>query len=94
MRTLKRWRIAIPLAFFSAMPLAATIVGAVAFWEEDSPARRVITVFLGIMFAACLGIALSIGFDRKLEDPPWLRIGTVVLFIGLGCGVSWVRDMV
>jgi hypothetical protein len=91
---LKRWRLAVPLALLSLLPLAATIIGMIAFWQDDSPARRAITVFLAVMFAACFGVALSIGFDRKMESPPWLRIGTIVAFIVLGCGVSWVRDLV
>ncbi|GLY05001.1 hypothetical protein [Actinoplanes sp. NBRC 101535] len=94
MNALKRWRIAVPLLFFSVTPLAATIIGAVAFWQDDSPARQAMTVFLAFMFALCAGIALHIGFDRKMQDPPWMRIGTIVVFIVLACGVSWVRDLV
>jgi hypothetical protein len=89
-----RWRIAIPLALISALALAATILGASAYWGEDSVARNALTIFLGLMFALCLGISISIGVDRKLNDVPWLRIGTVVVFIALACGVTWVRDLV
>jgi hypothetical protein len=88
----KRWRIATPLAIISALLLGATALGAWAYWGDDSTAERVLTVFLCLMFALCLGISVSIGLDRKLQDVPWLRIGTVVLFIALACGVSWVRD--
>jgi hypothetical protein len=45
------------------------------------------------MFALCVTISVSIGVDRRIEDIPWWRIGAVALLIGLGCGVSWVRDL-
>jgi len=88
----KRWRIAIPLALISALLLGATVLGAWAYWDDDSTAEHALTIFLGLMFALCLGISVSIGLDRKLQDVPWLRIATVALFIALACGVSWVRD--
>jgi hypothetical protein len=89
---LKRWRIAIPLSLLSALPLGATLLGAWAYWDQDSTAARALTIVLALMFAACLGISISIGLDGKIQDTPWLRIGTVVVFIALACGVSWVRD--
>ena len=94
MTLLKRLRLAIPLTFLSLIPLAATIVGAVAFWDNWSGTRQAMTVFLGIMFAICVGLSVSIAFDRRIESIPWLRIATVIAFIALACGVSWVRDMV
>ena len=92
MSPFKRWRIALPLTIISALALAATIVGAIVYWGVDGTGRNLLTVFLGVMFAACTAISLSIGFDKKIEDVPWLRIITVVVFIALACGVSWVRD--
>ncbi|WP_249997658.1 hypothetical protein [Actinoplanes sp. M2I2] len=94
MTPFKRWRIAIPLVIISAIALGATVLGAWAYWEKDTTAQHLLTVFLGIIFALCVGISISIGADRKIEDTPWLRIGTVALFILLACGVSWVRDVV
>ncbi len=94
MSPLKRWRIAIPLVLISAIALGATVLGAWAYWDQDSTAQQLLTVFLGVMFTACIGIGISIGIDRKIHDTPWLRIGTVALFILLACGVSWVRDIV
>lgn len=94
MSPFKRWRIALPLTIISALALAATIVGAVVYWDVDSTQRNLLTVFLGVMFAACTAVSLSIGFDRGIQDVPWLRIITVVVFIALACGVSWVRDTV
>lgn len=94
MSPLRRWRIAIPLAIISGLALAATVLGAWAYWDQDNTAQHLLTVFLGVMFAVCVGISISIGVDRKIEDVPWLRIGTVALFIALACSVSWVRDVV
>lgn len=88
----KRWRIAIPLASISATLLGATALGAWAFWGDDSAAERALTLFLGLMFAGCLGISLSVGVDRQIQDIPWMRIGWVTLLILLACGVSWIRD--
>ncbi|MEU8238509.1 hypothetical protein AB0C07_09710 [Actinoplanes missouriensis] len=76
------------------MPLIATIFGAIAFWNDWSAPRKAITVFLGVMFTMCVGVSLSIGFDRRIQSPPWLRIGAVLVFILLGCGVTWVRGKV
>jgi hypothetical protein len=90
----KRWRLAVPLALLSLLPLAATIIGIIAFWRDDGPARRAITVFLAVMFAACFAVALSIGLDHRMQSPPWLRIGIIAVFLLLGCGVGWVRDLV
>ncbi|MGA5305987.1 hypothetical protein ACPCHT_39285 [Nucisporomicrobium flavum] len=92
MNAFRRWRIAVPLAILSALLLGATVLGAWAYWSEDSAAENALTAFLCLMFAACLGISISIGVDRRIDDVPWLRIGTVVIFIALACGVSWVRD--
>ncbi|GAB1692735.1 hypothetical protein [Krasilnikovia sp. M28-CT-15] len=92
MSPFKRWRIAIPLAIISALLLGATLLGAWAYWDKDSIPARALTIFLAGMFAACLGISISIGVDRKIQDIPWLRIGTIALFVALACGVSWVRD--
>ncbi|MFI5491903.1 hypothetical protein [Actinoplanes sp. NPDC051859] len=93
MTTFQRWRIAVPLAAVSAILLGATVLGAWAYWADDSLPRRAMTVFLGLMFGVCLASSLSIGFDRKLTDVPWLRIATVAALVALACGVSWVRDM-
>ncbi|GGQ87388.1 hypothetical protein [Couchioplanes azureus] len=92
MTPFQRWRIAVPLAVISALLLGATALGAWAYWNVDSTAENALTVFLCLMFVLCLGTSLSIGFDRKISDVPWLRIGTVLVFIVLSCGVSWVRD--
>jgi hypothetical protein len=43
------------------------------------------------MFAMNLGISISIGTDRKIQDIPWLHIRTIVVFFVLVCGVILVR---
>jgi hypothetical protein len=86
-----RWRLAIPLVFLSLICLAATVIGAWAYWAVDSAAERALTVFLAVMFAINVAISVSIGTDRRLQDTPWLRVGTVILFFLLGCGVTLVR---
>jgi hypothetical protein len=88
---LVRWRLAIPLIVLSLLCLAATVIGAWAYWTVDSAAERALTVFLGVMFAINLAMSISIGTDRRLQDTPWLRVGTVILFFLLGCGVALVR---
>jgi hypothetical protein len=89
--TFTRWRLAMPFIILSGLLLFATGLGAWAFWSQWSGAERAITVFLGIMFAMCVGISVSIGADRKIQDIPWMRMGTVALFIALGCGVTLAR---
>jgi hypothetical protein len=90
-RTSIRWRLAAPFIVFSALFLFGTILGAWAYWSGWTLAERLITVFLGVMFAATLGISISIGTDRTIQDIPWLRIGTIVVFFALACGVTLVR---
>ncbi|UQU63309.1 hypothetical protein COUCH_30505 [Couchioplanes caeruleus] len=86
-----RRRLAVPFIAFSAVFLFGTGLGAWAYWSGWSMAERLITVFLGIMFAINLGISISIGTDRRIDDVPWLRIGTIVVFFALACGVTLVR---
>lgn len=49
MKASHRWRLAIPLTLLSGLCLAATILGAIAYWTVDSPAENALTVFLIIM---------------------------------------------
>jgi hypothetical protein len=91
MSPLMRWRLAIPLALFSALFLGGTVLGAWAYWDRWSLGERLITVFLGIVFALNLGISISIGADRRVTETPWSRIGTIALFFVLACGVTVVR---
>ncbi|MBL7253373.1 hypothetical protein [Paractinoplanes lichenicola] len=91
MRTTTRWRLAIPLILLSGLFLAGSVVGASLYWSRWSAGERFITVFLAVMFAANVGISVSIGTDRKITDTPWLRLGTVALFFLLACGVTLVR---
>ena len=91
MSALIRWRLATPLIFLSLMCLTATVIGAWAYWADDTAAERALTVFLGTMFAINLGVGISIGADRDLRDTPWLRVGAVILFFALACGVALVR---
>ena len=91
MTTLARWRLAIPFMLFSALFLFGTVLGAWAYWSRWTLAERLITVFLGVMFAINLGISVSIGVDRRIDDTPWWRMGTVALFFLLACGVTLVR---
>jgi hypothetical protein len=91
MSTMMRWRLAIPFIIISALFLFGTVLGAWAYWSRWTVAERLITVFLGVMFAINLAISVSIGTDRKITDTPWLRMGTVALFFLLACGVTLVR---
>jgi hypothetical protein len=89
--TFTRWRLAAPFIVFSALFLFGTALGAWAYWSGWTLAERLITVFLGIMFALNLAISISIGADRTIKDTPWLRMGTIALFFALACGVTLVR---
>lgn len=91
MTTSLRWRLALPFIVFSALFLFGTGVGAWAYWSGWTLAERLITVFLGIMFASNLAISISIGADRTIQHMPWLRMGTIALFFVLACGVTLVR---
>ncbi|MBB2947276.1 hypothetical protein FB565_007044 [Actinoplanes lutulentus] len=93
MTTLRRLRLALILAMFSLVPLAGTIIGGVAFWQRESLAFNLITIFLVLMFAFCFGISLSIGLDSGLADIPWAKIGVFFTLLLLSGGVAWVRDM-
>ncbi len=86
-----RWRLATPLLLLSLLCLAATLIGAWAYWAISDTAERTITIFLAVMFALNVGMSVSIGTDRNLEETPWLRIGTIILMFLLACGVSVVR---
>jgi hypothetical protein len=81
--TFTRWRLAAPCIVFSALFLFGTILGAWDYWSGWTLAERLITVFLGVMFAANLDISISIGTDRKIQDVPWLRIGTIAVLFAL-----------
>lgn len=91
MNAFMRWRLAIPFIAFSALFLFGTGLGAWAYWSGWTLAERLITAFLGVMFAINLGVSISIGIDREIRDVPWLRIGTIVVFFALACGVTLVR---
>ncbi|MGX6606227.1 hypothetical protein ACWKSP_29500 [Micromonosporaceae bacterium Da 78-11] len=91
MKASHRWRLAIPLTVLSGLCLAATLLGARAFWSVDSSAENALTAFLILMFAMMVGMAVSIGFDRNIQDMPWLRLGTIALFFVLASGVALVR---
>ncbi len=91
MTTFTRWRLATPFIVFSALFLFGTGLGAWAYWSGWTTAERLITAFLGVMFAINLGISISIGTDRRIHDTPWLRIATIVVFFALACGVTLVR---
>ena len=92
MSTLHRWAIATPLSILSALCLGAVALGAWAYWSVDSTAERALTAFLGVMFAFNLAVSISIGADRRVEDIPWFRIGSVIVFFALACGVAVVRE--
>jgi hypothetical protein len=89
-----RWRIALPFALISGLFLIMTALGAWLYWSTDNSAERALTVFLCVMYGICLAVSVSIGLDRRIQRVPWLRMGTVALFIVLSIGVGWVRDMV
>jgi hypothetical protein len=91
MTTFTRWRLATPLLLLSTLCLAATLIGAWAYWAVDDTAERAITVFLAVMYATTAGISISIGTDRTLNDTPWARIGAITLLFLLSCGVAIVR---
>jgi hypothetical protein len=91
MTAFMRWRLATPLLLMSLLSLGATLLGAWAYWSVDDAYERFLTVFLAIMFAMNVGMSISIGTDRNLDDTPWLRIGTIILFFVLACGVAIVR---
>lgn len=91
MSTLTRWRLATPLLLLSLLFLAATLIGAWAYWSLQSTAERAITVLLAVMFATNAGMSISIGTDRSIQDTPWLRIGTIILVFLLGCGMTIAR---
>ena len=91
MSPILRWRLATPLILLSGLCLAAVIIGAISFWDDDTGTERALTVFLGIMFSINLAISISIGADHRIQETPWLRIATWALFIALGCGVTLVR---
>jgi hypothetical protein len=88
---LTRWRLATPFIVFSAIFLFATVLGAWAYWSGWSLAERLITIFLAVMFTLTLGVSISIGADRKISDTPWWRMGAIVVFFALACGVTLVR---
>lgn len=91
MKASHRWRLAIPLTLLCGLCLAATILGAIAYWTTDSPAENALTVFLIIMFTIMVGMSVSIAFDRSIQDTPWWRIGAIALFFVLASGVALVR---
>ena len=91
MTALTRWRVAVPFIVFSALFLFGTALGAWAYWSGWSLGERVITVLLGVLFAAALGVSVTIGTDRRGDDLPWWRMGTVVAIFLLGCGATLIR---
>lgn len=91
MTAFMRWRLAAPLLLLSLLCLAATLIGAWAYWAVDDAAERAVTIVLAVMYAANVGISTSIGADRNLNDTPWARIGTIVLVFLLSCGAAIVR---
>jgi hypothetical protein len=88
---LTRWRLATPFIVFSGLFLLGTLLGAWAYWSGWSLGERLITIFLAVMFTLTLGVSISIGADRKISDVPWWRMGTILVFYALACGVTLVR---
>ncbi|HET6262468.1 MAG TPA: hypothetical protein VFG99_09555 [Chloroflexia bacterium] len=86
-----RWRLATPLLLLSLMGLASVVAGAWLFWSLQSYAERALTALLAIIMAMNGALSVSIGTDRRLDDTPWLRIGTIVLLFVLSCGVAVAR---
>lgn len=91
MNPFMRWRLATPLILLSLLGLGSTLTGAWLFWAVQNGAERALTAVLATMMAINVAISVSIGTDRKLDDTPWLRIGAVLLFFALSCGVALVR---
>ncbi|WP_320069031.1 hypothetical protein [Micromonospora sp. RTGN7] len=86
-----RWKIAIPLIGLSLLLLVPALFGAWAWWPENGPTYRILTVVICLVVAACLGISVSIGV-KPTRDAPWLRIGLVAAGIFATCGLAITRD--
>ncbi|MEU8374732.1 hypothetical protein AB0C22_16630 [Micromonospora sp. NPDC048894] len=89
----KRWRIAFPLLALSLLMFVPAVFGTWAWWSENGTAYRVLSVFICLVVAGCVGVSLSVGIKRA-EDVPWLRIGLVALGVLVTCGLAVVRDSV
>jgi hypothetical protein len=94
MNTARRLQIAWVLALFALFPLAGVIFDVLLDWDTTSSAFKPITGFLIVLFAGCFGISLSIALDRDLDDVPWAKLGYFLLFLVLGMGVVWARNIV
>ncbi|MBQ0896519.1 hypothetical protein KBX37_26080 [Micromonospora sp. U56] len=88
-----RWKIAIPLIGLSLLLLVPAVFGAWAWWSENGPAYRTLTVVICLVVAACLGVSVSIGV-KPTRDVPWLRIGLVAAGILATCGLAVARNSV
>ncbi|MEV0899708.1 hypothetical protein [Actinoplanes sp. NPDC049802] len=88
-----RWRFASVFIGLSGLLLGASVLGAWAGWAHLSPAIRAVTVFMCLLFAACVWLSISIAVVDWDVDFPWGRAGFLLLLLVLGCGVGWARSV-
>jgi hypothetical protein len=86
-----RWKIAIPLIGLSLLLLVPAVFGAWAWWSENGPVYRAMTIAICLFTAACVAISVSIGI-KPTRDVPWLRIGLVATGILATCGLAIGRN--
>lgn len=92
MTVANRWRLAMPLVFFSAICVAFSIIGGWFFWAGFSLLERVLTVLIAVVFAVGFALSVSIAADRRLTEVPWRRLGLIALILAAGFGAVLLRS--
>jgi hypothetical protein len=90
-RPTHRVGLALPLIGLTGLTFGFAFIGAMGLWRDYTNGERAITAFLCLSAGLSLGISLSIAFDRRMTEVPWLRIGAIAALLLLSCGVAVVR---
>jgi len=84
------WKIAIPLTGLSILMLIPAVLGTWAWWSENSPTYRALSVVICLVTAATVATSMSVGI-KPARNVPWLRIGLVGLGVLATCGLTVLR---
>ncbi|MEU8329349.1 hypothetical protein [Micromonospora sp. NPDC048839] len=87
---LLRWKLATPLIGLSLLMVVPAVFGTVNWWSFYGVGYWMLSVFICLVRAAQLAVAVSIGV-RPSRDVPWTRVGLVIVGMLVACGLTRIR---